>query len=338
MSPSKSAVRAEAERLMAAFLARGAVPFETDILQPAGPLLDLYGEDIRARAFVTRGPDGEAMLRPDFTLPLVRRHPGGAARYAYAGEVFRRQEDGGRPTEYVQAGYEVFGQEDTPARDAEVLGALRAACGGLGAVTFGDIGLLTAAIGGLTTSARRRAMLLRHVWRPARFRALLARYARPADPPGPAPGGPQAGARTEEQVAERLRAIAEDAKAPPVPAEEAEALAALLALKAEGTGARAALDPLARALPGLGRRLPLFEARLAALEAATGLATLAFEATHARSAMEYYDGFTFTIAGPGAQPLAQGGRYDALTRAASEAATPAVGGIVRPAALIEARA
>ena len=72
MTP-KAAIRAEGERLMAGFVAAGAVPVEADILQPAGTLLDLYGEDIRARAYVTDDPvRGEMMLRPDFTVPVVQ--------------------------------------------------------------------------------------------------------------------------------------------------------------------------------------------------------------------------------------------------------------------------
>ncbi len=52
----KSAIRAEAARLHAALLAAGAVPVEADILLPAETLLDLYGEDIRARAYITADP------------------------------------------------------------------------------------------------------------------------------------------------------------------------------------------------------------------------------------------------------------------------------------------
>ena len=63
------------------------------LLQNADTLLDLYGEDIRARAYVTSDAlRGEQMLRPDYTLPVVEMHmKGGAepARYTYAGEVFR---------------------------------------------------------------------------------------------------------------------------------------------------------------------------------------------------------------------------------------------------------
>ena len=71
----KSDIRAEAERLRKTFEARGAEVFEPSILQPAGALLGLYGEEIRARAFVTQDPlKGEMMLRPDFTVPLVQQH------------------------------------------------------------------------------------------------------------------------------------------------------------------------------------------------------------------------------------------------------------------------
>ena len=364
MSPEPAAIRDEALRCVEAFRARGAAPFETAVLQPAGPLLDLYGEDIRARAYVTRDPHrGEMMLRPDFTLPLVRRHMsqgggsqgGGPARYAYAGEVFRRQEDDpGRPSEYVQAGFEVLGGEggggsddggggrgDAPARDAEAFAALREACGAAGRATFGDIGLVTAATRGLTTSALRRAQLLRHVWRPARFRTLLAAYAAPAAPyREPAPSAaPEIGAREASEVAERIEALRADAATPPVPPEEAEAMMALLALSCAPDEAEGALAGFARALGGLDARLPLFAARLAELRRAADLREVRFEASHARSAMEYYDGVTFTIAAPGLPPLATGGRYDALTRAVGGGAgVPAVGGVVRPAALLAARA
>ena len=46
----RPAIRAEAERLMAAFRAAGASPVDADILLPAGSFLDLAGDDIRARA------------------------------------------------------------------------------------------------------------------------------------------------------------------------------------------------------------------------------------------------------------------------------------------------
>ena len=60
--PDKSAVLAEAARLRALFQTAGATVVEADVLQPADTLLDLYGEDIRARAFTTTDPfRGEVM-------------------------------------------------------------------------------------------------------------------------------------------------------------------------------------------------------------------------------------------------------------------------------------
>jgi ATP phosphoribosyltransferase regulatory subunit len=109
----KAAIRAEGERLFAAFRDAGALLVEADILLPAETLLDLYGEDIRARSYVTRDPlRGEMVLRPDFTVPVVQAHMAhGAdpARYCYLGEVFRKQDHlGPRASEYLQVGFEVF--------------------------------------------------------------------------------------------------------------------------------------------------------------------------------------------------------------------------------------
>ena len=341
--PAPAAIREEAARLVERFRASGAAPFETGILQPAGPLLDLYGEDIRGRAFITSDPHrGETMLRPDFTVPLVRHHMAGGAtpaRYAYAGEVFRRQDDHpDRPAEYVQAGFEVFDGTDAPARDAEMFLTLRDACG-TGTARIGDIGLLTAALDGLATSDRRRALLLRHAWRPRRFAALLARYAADAERARPIPSdAPEIGVRTAGDVADRIAALEADAATGPIPAEQAEALMALVGQVGTADRALADLAPIARVLPGLAARLPVLEARLSEIAGGADLASIGFEATHARSAMEYYDGFTFTVTAPGLPPLATGGRYDALTRAVSGGAgIPAVGGVIRPAALLESR-
>ena len=112
MGVSIAEERAEAVRLRAAFVEAGATNVDCAILQSAETLLDLYGEDIRARAYVTQDPArGEVMLRPDFTVPVVQMHmETGAApsRYTYCGEVFRRQEDHPeRASEYFQVGFEL---------------------------------------------------------------------------------------------------------------------------------------------------------------------------------------------------------------------------------------
>ena len=125
------------------------------MLLPAETLLDLYGEDIRARAYVTTDPlRGEMMLRPDFTVPVVQAHMADGAdpaRYCYMGEVFRKQEHlGNRACEYLQVGFEVFDRAAPEAADAEVFALFAGLVSGLGlrAVT-GDIGILMAAVRGL---------------------------------------------------------------------------------------------------------------------------------------------------------------------------------------------
>ena len=356
--------RAEAARIVARLIAAGAVPVEADILQPAGTLLDLYGEDIRARAYVTQDPLlGEMMLRPDFTVPVVEMHmSNGAApaRYAYMGEVFRRQEeDTGRAREYVQAGYEVFA-EDAEAADAEVFALFSDLLAGRGlqAVT-GDIGILTAAVRGLDTSEARKAALMRHIWRPARFRALLTRYSgaalsgtRRALLARVAADGPEAvvraagqatGLRTGAEIAARLRALAEDAALPPIAPGEVAVLDRLLGLSAPAPQALAVLRDLAGEMPALGPAVDRAARRLDAMGArGVDVASLPFDVSHGRSTMEYYDGFVFSFLAPGRDgwpPVAVGGRYDALTaRLGRGRSMRAVGGVVRPALLLALRA
>ena len=58
--------------------------------------------------------------------------------------------------------------------------------------------------------------------------------------------------------------------------------------------------------------------------------SLAFEASHGRTTLEYYDGFVFSFVGRD-EVVASGGRYDALTAVLGQGRSiPAVGGIVRP--------
>jgi ATP phosphoribosyltransferase regulatory subunit len=156
----KSDIRAEAEALQAVFTAAGAVPVDAPLMLSADTLLDLYGEDIRARAYTTHDPDrGEMMLRPDFTVPVVEMHAehgSEPARYTYLGEVFRKQPVGsGRPSEYLQLGFELFDRGDPAKADAEVFALFSEALAGLGlrAVT-GDMGILLAAIESLSTTER----------------------------------------------------------------------------------------------------------------------------------------------------------------------------------------
>lgn len=362
---TQPAIRAEAARLFQAFVDAGALPVEADILLPAEVLLDLYGEDIRARAYVTADPlNGEMMLRPDFTVPVVQAHMAhGAepARYCYLGEVFRKQDHLGeaRAREYLQVGFEVFDRAAPEAADAEVFALFSALLADLPLrPVTGDVGILLAAVRGLNTTERRKAALMRHVWRPRRFRALLDRFAGRAPQPAARQGllerlaadtpealiaaaGTFTGLRTPDEIAARAEALLEDAATPPLAAPEAALLYDLLTLEAPAEAALAHLRGITPLLPAIAEAVDRFAARLGALAArGVDVARLPFEASHGRTAMEYYDGFVFSFLGPEADmpPVASGGRYDALTAVLGQGQSiPAVGGIIRPMLAVRAR-
>ncbi|MEO1537095.1 MAG: ATP phosphoribosyltransferase regulatory subunit [Pseudomonadota bacterium] len=336
---SKADIRAEADRLRAGFEARGAAVFEADILQPAGALLDLYGEDIRARAFVTHDPlRGEMMLRPDFTVPLVQRHLAHriAPKYTYAGEVFRRQEDDdSRPREYIQVGFEVFGGGVDA--DAEVFAAMADALSGVPVTaTIGDFGVLTTSIEALDTTERRKRALLRHIWRPARFNALLDRYARPAPPPPPMPDDsvPHVGLRSREDIAARIAVLEEEARTPPLSPDDLDLLRALGRISETAPDAVAVLQTLGEVASSV--RLAATLDALA--DRGVDPSALRFQASFGLTSLEYYSGFVFGFTSNGHPPLATGGRYDLLTAALNGGVPcPAVGGVIRPEALLAAK-
>ena len=341
---AKADIRAEADRLRAAFEARGASVFEADILQPAGALLNLYGEDIRARAFVTHDPiRGEMMLRPDFTVPLVQRHleqGGGPQAYTYAGEVFRRHEDDeDRPNEYIQVGYERFGDADEPDADAEVFAAIATALGDVDVTaTIGSFDVLTAAVESLDTPERRKRALLRHLWRPARFNALIDRFSRaaPPPPPMPDPDTPHVGLRSRADIKARIATLKAEAETPPLDAAEVARLRALTAIRAPAPDAVAEMTRLADGDDRIAKAVAGVEAILTALKATgTDPGSLTFETSFGLTSLEYYSGFVFGFARAGHAPVATGGRYDLLTAAMSGGAPiPAVGGVIRPEVLL----
>ncbi|TMV09956.1 ATP phosphoribosyltransferase regulatory subunit [Ruegeria sediminis] len=346
-----------AARLRGHFERAGAAPVETPILQPAETLLDLYGENIRGRAYVTSDAlRGEQMLRPDFTVPVVQKHmEHGAepARYTYAGEVFRRQEhDSDRANEYVQVGYEVFDRENPAAADAEVFALISQALEGyqLRAAT-GDIGVLMAAVQGLRTTERRKAALMRHIWRPRRFRALLDRFGGRAKTPPTraallatsdpmATDVPFVGKRSNAEIADRIEALRADAAAEPISDNELAGLETLLSVRETMPFALEHLRDVAVDLPQITVALDRLEARIDALQArGVDVGSLDFEASYGRTSMEYYDGFVFGFYAerrPDLPPIATGGRYDALTRRLGNGAEiPAVGGVLRPDLMLE---
>jgi ATP phosphoribosyltransferase regulatory subunit len=350
-----SAARSRAMVLRDGFAAQGAVIVEPPVLQSAELLLDLYGEDIRSRAYVTSDAlRGEQMLRPDFTVPVVQMHMAqGAepARYTYAGTVFRRQEDhADRANEYLQTGYEIFDRADPASADAEVFALMSNAVAHLNLrAATGDIGILTAAVDGLQTTERRKAALRRHIWRPRRFRALLDRFAgRVAIPQSRAAllvgsatvDAPLTGLRSAAEIEERINALRTDAASPPISASEMDGLEALLTMRVTLPKAVEQLHELTSQLPSISSAVARLETRIEALERRDiDVERLVFEASFGRTSMEYYDGFVFGFyaeARPDLPAVASGGRYDALTRRLGQGREiPAVGGVLRPGLLVE---
>jgi ATP phosphoribosyltransferase regulatory subunit len=339
-----------------AFVDAGALRIEADSLLPAETLLDLYGEDIRARAYVTNDPVlGERMMRPDFTVTIVERHMAeGAepARYTYNGPVWRMQEAGSkRATEFVQVGFEVFDRSNPAASDAEVFAVFSKILPENLRVSTGDIGLLQSAVTGLKTSDRRRTALMRHLWRPARFQSLMAQFSGQEQTPQRAAlieqvlangvdpmienAGKFIGLRGGAEINERIDGLVKDAETAPISAEETQVIATLLSLKTTAVQALATLQDLSKTLSNMSQSVQIFERRLDALsERGIDVSALPFEGSYGLTSMEYYDGFVFSFADDD-MVVASGGRYDALTAVLGEGREiPAVGGVIRPDALI----
>ncbi|MEZ5842068.1 MAG: ATP phosphoribosyltransferase regulatory subunit, partial [Hyphomicrobiales bacterium] len=195
---------------------RGSIMVDPPLLQPADVFLDLAGEDLRRRLFLTQGPDGaELCLRPDFTIPVCRLHlDGGAAdrraEYGYVGPIFRHRASSSG--EVTQAGIESFGRIDREAADADTLAFALEACGAMGvaapAIRIGDSSLFVAALDALGLSGAWRARLHRMFGDRARLARCLARAADGSDR---GPAGP-AGflAALEGSAPDAARAVVED--------------------------------------------------------------------------------------------------------------------------------
>ncbi|MCY4291039.1 MAG: ATP phosphoribosyltransferase regulatory subunit [Roseovarius sp.] len=353
----RAAIRKEALRLRSLFEKKGAQPVETDILQPAAALLDLYGEDIRARAFVTvDSQKGELMLRPDFTVPVAQmhmEHGAESACYTYAGEVFRRQNEcRDRPIEYFQVGIELFHRGNPAYADARVFSSIYSMLGNLRLKpAIGDIGILMSAVEGLSTINRRKRALMRHIWRPGRFRTLLDRYSGRMPVPNSraellaskdpmSNAGQVIGLRTASEITERIEALREDAATKPLPEHVIELLDEILEVGGKPEASLKRLREIELDMPVIVPAVDGLEKRLEAIEnCGIDLNALVFEASYGRTQMEYYDGFVFGFYSERYSempPVASGGRYDALTRRLGRGRmVPAVGGVIRPGLTLE---
>jgi len=357
------APRSAGERALDHFLAAGFERTEPPILHPAAIFLDMSGEEVRRRLFLTADAAGEELcLRPEYTIPVCRAYlasdkAGRVAEYSYLGPVFRARADQGG--EQTQTGLESFGRTDAEAADAEVfalgLEAAMAAGGGALAARVGDARLFEAVLESLEISAPWRRRLRRGV---ARGRGLDAIFSRPSQGALAQPGvlaalesadhtGAKAlvedllaiagietvGGRSAGEIADRFLEQASLRSGEPIETEKRAVLDAFLSISGDPDQAAIELRRLAdSARLDLGAALDAFEMRTGFIAArGTKIEDIRFSAAFVRD-FDYYTGFVFEAhdpAAPRAKTALAGGRYDGLARRLGSADDiPAVGAAI----------
>ncbi len=358
--------------LLQGFADAGYARIEPPILQDAGTFLDLGGEDIRARLYLTGdGSGAELCLRPEYTIPACRLYldaetRGRHAAYAYCGPVFRLTSSGSG--EVLQAGLESFGRTDTAAADAEIIGLTLEAARGAGApalgIALGDAGVVGRFLDAIDLPPLWQRRLRRGLEKGRSLDAILGNAPQAAGDmsgvlaalAGADGKGARAlvedllsiagiatvGGRSVGEIAERfLDQVAQQAT-PGFGAERRALLDRFLAIKGDPDTASAAIRALARdAGIDLDAALELLDERTGFMLAeGLDIAALSFSTAFARN-LDYYTGFVFEAQagqGAGAEVLAGGGRYDGLAQAlGSERPVPAVGAAIWIERLIAAR-
>jgi ATP phosphoribosyltransferase regulatory subunit len=355
---------ARAEALLTSFERAGYARVAPAILQPAEPFLDLSGEDIRKRMYLTSDPQGrELCLRPDLTIPVSRDYlatpsAGAPQGFCYLGPVFRHRDDG--PGEFLQAGIESFGRPDTAAADAEmlVLGLEATAHYGLAApdIRIGDVALFSALIAALDLAPAWKRRLIKDFNHKSslahdldrlsisaansqpEYQGVLAVLAR-SDPKAAhalvtdllsIAGITAVGGRSVGEIADRFLEQSALGAQTSLPKETRALIERFLAISGEPNKAAALLRAFARdSKLSLDAALDLFESRTGFLAArGVDVSRLRFSTAFGRG-LDYYTGFVFELHDPAARVAGQlvaGGRYDGLlTRLGSAKAIPAVG-------------
>ena len=354
----------EGEALVARFEAAGFARVEPPVLQPAATFLDLSGEDIRSRLFLTSDAGGrEFCLRPEYTIPVCRDYlassaAGQRASFCYLGPVFRARPDGAY--EFRQAGLESFGRGDREAADAEILTLALEAAERAGAVALdvriGDAGLFGRLLDALDLPpAWLRRIRSGHIQGRSLAAILAAGEAGSgadhagvygvldgADPQGARAlvrdllsiaGISSVGGRSVAEIAERFLEQAALKAGGGIGVEKRAVLERFLAIAGEPDASAAALRALtAEAGLDLSEVLDRFEARLNFIAArGLDLARLTFATGFGRN-LDYYTGFVFEAHDPArtdGRPVIGGGRYDRLLRAlGAREDIPAVGAAI----------
>ncbi len=342
------------EPLRRLFAEAGYAFVEPPIVHPASVFVELAGEDLRRRLYLTSAADGtELALRPDYTIPVCLHHlaTGAAKRkagYAYLGPVFRHRRN--EPGEFLQAGIESLGRSDRVAADADALKLALDALDGLGVakinVRIGDSGVFGAVLDALDLSPPWQRRLARNFGNRQRVAELIARANGGAAADAAATGQAQRATarrraaevleasglatidgRTADEIADRF--VEKAVIAAGIGDRPAKVLSRYLAIAGTPARALAAMRRLAQSETlAIGKALDRFEARTQALASrGVALPRLTFAADFGRR-LDYYTGFVFEVHDaerPDGGQIVGGGRYDRMMALISGAAVPAVG-------------
>jgi ATP phosphoribosyltransferase regulatory subunit len=361
-APKEPDTRADA--LVASYERAGYGRVAPAILQPAEPFLDLSGEDIRKRMFLTTDPQGrELCLRPDLTIPVSREYlasprAGKPEGFCYLGTIFRHRMH--EPAEFLQAGIESFGRSDAAAADAEMLalGLEATAHYGLKApsIRIGDVALFAALVAALDLAPAWKRRLIKDFNQKKSLAhdlerlTISASHARPeyqgvlaalagSDPKAAhalvtdllsIAGITAVGGRSVGEIADRFLEQAALGARASLPQETRELIERFLAIAGNPHEAAAELRAFMKDTRlKLDGALDLFESRTGFLKArGIDVSGIRFATAFGRG-VDYYTGLVFELHDPkgraGGQ-LVAGGRYDGLlTRLGSPSPIPAVG-------------
>ncbi len=307
----------------------------------------------------------------------IARHtdPATQAKYCYNGSAFRFQPQGAsdvHPREFRQAGVERFGDANKEAAEAETIALIIRSIEAAGlkswSLRLGDLGLFRSVLKACALPSRWEKRLGEAFWRPDSFRAELLRLT--SAPAASAAKLPDAlvkvldpknrdaseaaaaayldanaiewiGTRSVSEMTEHLIEQVADLNAKPLDAVAAKLIESYVAVSAPATQAGEKITGILKGTKGgTGAALDAYDRRLALLaNAGIDLNRVTFSAEFGRN-LEYYTGLVFEVTAPGFasdSPIAGGGRYDALMRAAgANCDVPAVGAAIHTERLLQA--
>lgn len=348
--------------LAALIAGRDAELVDIPVIQPADQFLDMAGEDLRRRIFLTENETGQSLcLRPEFTIPVCRNHielnAATPKRYAYLGEVFRQRREGGN--EFFQAGIEDLGDANRARADArslaDALASIRLVAPDAQLETLlGDQAIFEAVLAALGLPRGWQKKLARAFGNPNQLKGLLqdlssdrqngdlpdhltalvakgdeavlaAELEKDMQSAGISPGA----GRTPVEIARRLidKVALASVRLQP---KAFSALRDFLAIRIPLQSAAGHLLQFARANEfDLGPALEQFEARAASVvEAGIGHETIIYDASFGRP-LDYYTGLVYetrAVNNTALGAIVGGGRYDRLlTMLGAVGSIPGVG-------------